>query len=268
MASNVASPVELTAWQRHARARPTRRGNASAWVYDTVRAGFREGYYDRDHTFSEFELMSFFNVTRASVREALARLTHEGLLTRSPKRGTVPAADTVHVTVTDDVGFHVHGAEIAAAFEETIVSSATINASVFLAAQLLMEQGDPVRVDESFVTVSGQPFATIMLYSQVGTLTARGVEGAGAYPERIERMGFPIATIDSSFESTSADSVTSLKLRIPEAAPLLQRTLSITGIDGSRLLSVIRMRADRAVVHTSRTFRATSDPGGFDPLHL
>jgi GntR family transcriptional regulator len=237
---------------RQLRARSTRRGQSSAWVYDTVRAGFRDGYYASDHVFSEYELMQFFNVTRASVRQALERLVEEGILTRAPKRGTLPKGDAVHVTPEDDVSSHLFGASIPGRHSEQLVSSELVNASVFVASRLGVKEGTEVRVDDSIASVGGAPFASNVMYSKVGQLPERGMTGDGSFPLRVEALGFEIDRIESTFEAISADVETARKLGVPESAPLLLRTLTLFAPDDSRLLAIIRMRGDRAIVHTHR----------------
>jgi DNA-binding GntR family transcriptional regulator len=57
------------------------------WVYDSIRQGILEGQLPPGHRLRQNEVAGEFRVSHTPVREALARLASEGLVTLRPRRG-------------------------------------------------------------------------------------------------------------------------------------------------------------------------------------
>ncbi|BAM92373.1 putative transcriptional regulatory protein, GntR family [Bradyrhizobium oligotrophicum S58] len=62
-------------------------GSATQTVYEQLRAGLLSGLYRPEEKLKISELGSAFSVSTGAIREALARLTAEGLVTAMPQRG-------------------------------------------------------------------------------------------------------------------------------------------------------------------------------------
>ncbi|WP_316187993.1 MULTISPECIES: GntR family transcriptional regulator [unclassified Bradyrhizobium] len=62
-------------------------GSATQTVYEQLRAGLLAGHFRPEEKLKISELGSSFDVSPGAVREALARLTAEGLVTAMPQRG-------------------------------------------------------------------------------------------------------------------------------------------------------------------------------------
>jgi len=62
-------------------------GSATQTVYEQLRAGLLSGLYGPEEKLKISELGSAFSVSTGAIREALARLTAEGLVTAMPQRG-------------------------------------------------------------------------------------------------------------------------------------------------------------------------------------
>ncbi|MCU1483074.1 MAG: putative GntR-family transcriptional regulator [Subtercola sp.] len=201
--------------------------------------------------------MRSLNVTRASVREALGMLTAEGVVSRSPRRGTSPIQSTVHVTANDVLSFDRFGTEISDRIKEVPKSRQVYLADLVIGAKLGLIDTDRVRVDESVITVDGEPVGLRSIYTPVEILHGDGSQVHGIHLlVKLESLGISVAQVDSTFEAISADRTTALSLDVPEGTPILLREMihySSAGIPVC--LSTIRHRSDRSIVHTSRQIR-------------
>ena len=68
-------------------------------IYLVLREQLHEGRFEQGLP-SELLLMKEFGVARVTVRKALERLVNEGLITRTPGRGTTPVKPAVSHSVS------------------------------------------------------------------------------------------------------------------------------------------------------------------------
>jgi GntR family transcriptional regulator len=230
-----------------------RTANVASWLYDGLRTGLREGKYPDDHAFSEIALMQSHNATRATVRGALNRLAAEGLLTRSPKRGTTPVARTVHVTHDDRTRLHTSEAEHSPSKVEHPQFTVVVRADSYLAETLEVGLGDRVRIDESLIFDDEVPLGWRVLYTSDGLIPPGAVprRGQGAEPWLTE-LGFPIERVDTTFEAISCDLTMATRLRAEPGMPLLHRIHTYFSNGRPLAINAFTMRGDRVVVHTTR----------------
>jgi DNA-binding GntR family transcriptional regulator len=235
--------------------RPTKRVYSPNLVYDTIRIGIRNATYIPGALISEDILMRSLNVTRASVREALARLTAEGVLQRAPRRGTSPTEATVHVTSQDILVLDEDDdTESSARVREVPKSRYVYPADLVLAAKLGLDEGELIRVDLSVIHVDE---------SAVGmrtSFTPLAIRPAGQTPPHgihllslLTALGITVSHVDSTFEAISADPEAAQVLGVPEGSPVLLREMIHYSDAGKPvMLSTVRHRSDRVIVHTSR----------------
>jgi GntR family transcriptional regulator len=246
------SGVSLFAEARPRRVR-ARGANATSVVYDAVRAGIRNGSYLPTSTISEESLMRALAVTRTSVRDALAQLTTEGVITRSPRRGTAPVARTVHVTADDALSLDAAGDEVTSRIVEVPKSRHVFVADRIIGVKLGLAEDEQVRVDESVLTVDGEPAGVRTTYTSMSMLPAESSHPHGiGVRERLASLGVVVTRTESTFEAISADRETAAKLRLPINAPvLLREVLYFADLGRPILMSVVRHRSDRVIVHTA-----------------
>jgi DNA-binding GntR family transcriptional regulator len=71
------------------------------WVYDSIRQAILEGQLPPGHRLRQGEVAAEFSVSHTPVREAIARLASEGLVTLRPRRGaevnSLDPADVVEI---------------------------------------------------------------------------------------------------------------------------------------------------------------------------
>jgi GntR family transcriptional regulator len=235
--------------------RPSKRVYSPNLVYDTIRIGIRNATYTPGALISEDILMRSLNVTRASVREALGRLTAEGVLQRAPRRGTSPTEATVHITSQDVMVLDEEDdSESSPRVREVPKSRHVYPADPVLAAKLRLAEGELIRVDQSVIHVDE---------GAVGirtSFTPLAVRPAGQTPPHgihllslLTALGITVSHVDSTFEAISADPEAAQILGVAEGSPVLLREMIHYSAEGEPvMLSTVRHRSDRVIVHTSR----------------
>lgn len=137
-----------------------RRSDEARFVADLIRSDILDGYL-RGTLPLEFELVRRYTGSRNSVREALAQLRDQGLLSRSPRTGTMVVADDV-VFSFDRPGEPILIREPGVSTNSDVEDSTIINyqwrpAPESVARRLEIAPGDQVAYVETAVSVRGLP---------------------------------------------------------------------------------------------------------------
>lgn len=204
-------------------------------VYALIRAALNGDYFrpagaDATASFSEADAMRFVPGSRTEVREALARLTEEGLLRRSPRHGTRLEATPVpwslkhglahperHTVTVDELGDPRRiepAAVLSAAFGRELES-------LWQRDEVFIVDGDPICLRSSYWEHGDQGRSVIL--PDTGTSLERSVESA---------YGHRFGALESSLSALTADSRQASILGVPVGEPLLWRQTVITDESG------------------------------------
>lgn len=229
-----------------------RRADQARQVADVLRhqalaAGFGGGPLPGEAT-----LCREFDVSRNTVREALALLVAEGLVERVPGIGTS--------VVT---GKYAHGLHRLMGLAETMHEQGEITNEVravglvrapsVVASRLRLEAGEPAVYVERVRHLGGRPLSLDLTYlpRDIGTpllgadLARRDIFGL------IEQLtGQPLGAADISFEAVNADPHTAALLDTADHAALLMIERLTHLADGRPVdLEWVRFRGDRLTMH-------------------
>jgi GntR family transcriptional regulator len=213
---------------------------------------------------SERELVTRFNVSRATVREAVGRLVSEGRLYRVRGKGTFVAAPRVEsqlhlASFTEDMRRRGHRpSTIVLAADDSVpppparsALGMAPNDRAYRVERLRSADGAPMAHEVSWLPASPLPrFLDHDLAGSVYSILAR-------------EYGRVLDSASQTVWAEGADPLRSRLLRVPPAAPLL--VFRRTSYAGSRAMEHVTSwyRADRYQVHMKldRTTSAGPEPG-------
>lgn len=229
-----------------------RRADRARQVADVLRHQVLGGAFPRGQLPREPQLCRDFEVSRNTVREALALLADEGLVERSPGVGTTVLTEK-----------YAHGLYRLMGLGETLHSQGQITNDVRTAALVRppapVAQKLGVRDDELVVylerlrRLDGVPLSLDLTYlpRDIGEpLLGADLAGQDIFV-LIERVaGQPLGTADISFEAVNADPHSADLLDAPPRAALLMVERLTRLADGRPVdLEWIRFRGDRLTMH-------------------
>ncbi|MCA2216633.1 GntR family transcriptional regulator [Jidongwangia harbinensis] len=229
-----------------------RRADRARQVADVLRHQVLAGSFPQRQLPREAQLCADFDVSRNTVREAMALLADEGLVERSPGIGTTVVSAK-----------YAHGLHRLMGLGETLHTQGEITNDVRTAAltrppapvaQRLGVPGDePVVYLERLRRLDGVPLSLDLTYlpRDIGEpLLAEDLAGQDIFV-LIERVaGRPLGTADISFEAVNADPHSAALLDAPPRAALLMVERLTHLADGRPVdLEWIRFRGDRLTMH-------------------
>lgn len=137
-----------------------------AQVADAIRLRISTGEWPAGHRLPpEPELAEEIGVSRGTLRKGLAALLAEGLLTRSPGRGTFVAAAATRLEVSHRLSTLAEDiVSQGAALSTTVLSAGYVSASDELAASLRLDPGARVFRLARVRLTDGEPFALLHNY--------------------------------------------------------------------------------------------------------
>ncbi|MBF4481133.1 MULTISPECIES: GntR family transcriptional regulator [Rhodococcus] len=205
-----------------------RRNTDVRFAYEQIRSLIREGPVAAG-TLLESRLVDELGAGRNAVRAALRRLTDEGLLARSPKRGTAQTRRILQCRVDDvlpgvtgndgPVTIHRLGHEVHTGIGPLRIDYGRLPAAVLLVEQLAVLAGEPI-------------------YRRLICIP---------HDEPEEACGGE--QISATITATSADTDMASDLQIPLGQPLILRRLVHTDRDGAvRQVSFTHFRGDRVAI--------------------
>lgn len=230
-----------------------RRADRARQVADVLRHQVLAGSFPRGQLPREAQLSRDFDVSRNTVREALALLADEGLVERSPGIGTTVLSEK-----------YAHGLHRLMGLGETLHAQGEITNEVRTAAltrpSALVAQRLGVSVDEPVVYVERLRRLDGVALSLDLTYLPRDI-GEPLLAEDLARQdiflliervaGQPLGTADISFEAVNADPHSAALLDAPPRAALLMVERLSRLADGRPVdLEWIRFRGDRLTMHS------------------
>ncbi|MEV6598696.1 GntR family transcriptional regulator [Actinoplanes sp. NPDC051346] len=229
-----------------------RRADRARQVADVLRHQVLAGAFPRGQLPREPQLCQDFDVSRNTVREALALLADEGLVERSPGVGTTVLTEKyahgLHRLMGLGETLHSQGA-----ITNDVRTAALIRAPAPVAQRLGISDGEPVVYLERLRRLDGVPLSLDLTYlpRDIGEpLLTADLAGQDIFV-LIERIaGQPLGTADISFEAVNADPHSADLLDAPARAALLMVERLTRLADGRAVdLEWIRFRGDRLTMH-------------------
>ena len=216
---------------------------------DLLRAGVLGGAFAGGHLPSEAELMAQHGVTRATVREALALLRHEGLIERVQGIGTHALFTPVTTPLAE-----AHGAAqplrdgvFAKGLRPRVLDDSVIPAPALVAERLRVAPGTPVlRLD--YVSLMGEePHAlatNYVLFPEADRLAETPF--TQHWYSYLADAGVVLGESEFVFDGTLADPIVARALDVLPGTPLITMEQAIYDPEGRMFnIAFLHMRADR-----------------------
>lgn len=214
-------------------------------AYELVRAQIRSGWVPTDGALIEGELVKLTGLPRASVRDALTRLSDEGLVTRQRHIGTHVIGTQYRIPIDDILPNHTPPG-----FMYRKLVDRRIAMVPFVRDAMECDDAEIGLMEQMFehVTADGaEPVGLRTVYYRADVRqpaswpTCPSLEFAFEYV-----FGVALGDVETVIDAVSADEHTASVLHIPHGAPVLmreQRLLDTRGV--VREYSFAHYRADR-----------------------
>lgn len=251
-----------------------RRPGLVAQVAEGLRRAILETHRSGDRLMPEAELALRLGVSRATLREALSALWHEGLLVRQWGVGTVVRLPGDPARPGEALSLPLlHMMSAAEMIQQgggspgvSFSSVEPERADATTAAALDLEPGAPVWIVDRVLTTDHEPAF------RVRDVLAQTVRGQRLDATRFDALNRPLVALlrnldvefqssDGTLEAVSADADNARRLRVAVGTPLLQS--EVTSYDGRGrplTLSTAWFRSDRVKLQFHR-----KQPPGFRP---
>ncbi|KAA0022457.1 GntR family transcriptional regulator [Antrihabitans cavernicola] len=205
---------------------------------------------------TESALAAEFDVSRNTIRDALALLKDQGLIDRAPKVGT-------HVAQRR----YDHGLDALLGLKETLKghgdvrnevrAAMRITAPPAVARRLQLSPGEQAVYIERLRYLGDIPLSLDLTYlsPDIGDeLITRDLESNDVFALIEQISGGPLGSADLALEAITADAHSAATLEVPEGAALLMMERLTKLEDGRPVdLEYIRMRGDRITMRGSLT---------------
>lgn len=199
----------------------------------------REGLYPPGERFpSEFELAAKFNVSRVTVRRALAQLEEDGLIVRRRGAGTFVAER--NVDARGPIAGEVDNLITIGMETETrlIAYGVAVNAPPQAFSALDIEPGGELVEIERLRLHQGQPFSLTHIYlrGQEASLLDPSALGSDPVITALEKAGLRSANAEQTISATLADDQTAELLAVSIGSALVRVRRVVFDSDGHALL--------------------------------
>jgi GntR family transcriptional regulator len=173
---------------------------------------------------SESQFMAKFNISRITVRNALALLEQEGYVYRIQGKGCYVAGNFRQQPLEK---IHSYTDMILAAGMEPrrkILASTIKSCTRFEAAQLHLKENDPVFILDRIILANELPICltkAVLPYGRLIGIDKIDFSGASLYDVLEKRYGHTVEHTAMTFEASASNRYVSDMLSIPENTPLL-----------------------------------------------
>jgi GntR family transcriptional regulator len=239
-------------------------------LHGLIRSGIRLGLLPCREQLVEDQLVQAYATSRNAVREAMSLLAEEGLVTRSPRHGTVVVGGIAEMALEDispqrgSLPAPATGFQNPDDFQNTMLEIARIPITPLLRARLQTSE-QAVWVAEWITLRAGEPLAIFTNY-WLGAGVQREL-GTDALSEGLEATflrtyGRPLGRIDTSVESVMCDERTGRVLRIEPGSPLLFRERLLMDVDGlPREYNHTFFAGNKVALRTTTVSAGSATPG-------
>jgi GntR family transcriptional regulator len=172
---------------------------------------------------SERELMQLASISRATVRQALAALVHDGILEKEHGRGTFVRRTRFEQPLTAVYSFSQQLQRLGVRLEDTLLERKRVPATVELAQPLNVEVDTPLICIRRLRRVGSTPMMVSIAYLPFDLcpdLLHDDLQ-ASLYRQLTEHYHLPIFSATDRLEAVAADAATAQLLDIPRRSPLM-----------------------------------------------
>ena len=241
-----------------------RRSGPVRRIRDVLRTRILEGVYGARPLPSEAHLAMEFNASRNVVREVLALLRDEGLVTRIQGSGTFVVSAKCDHGLDRLRGlaetFEAHHPRVA----NQVLLAELVPAVPLVAERLGVDPGAPVVVLERLRMLDGEPVSLDASYlpADVGEpLLGQDLEHRDVFALIESELGLPLGEARVVIESVAADPAVAGVLEVPVGSPLLFVERLAYTCDGRPVdLEFLRFRGDRISLSTMLVRRPFHNP--------
>ncbi len=248
MSAAPAGPVRPETLYQRNRQTPDRLNNSLRRAYDLLRAALQFG--EASQFLVEGELTSALSASRNTVRAVLQQLTRDGLVTRSPKRGT-HSLRQFRLNISDIGPFNEYGNPGERIHTELrALEYHTVGSPQLVCARLDLPADWAVLMVESLLTLEGTPLGITVSY--IALRPDLGREIVMDEPDAIlfieKHLGVRIAGSSTTIGATAADAQSAELLGVEPGAPMISLEDVLEDETGRPwALNQTRLRSDRVV---------------------
>lgn len=208
---------------------------------------------------SEDQLQTMFGVSRATVRQALQALEHEGLIIRLPGKGSFVAASNNAVAevkmtclLEDLIALGIPG--------RTVISDVgVVSAGRAIAEAMMLKRGDRVFTFQRLVMVDGAPFVSHRVYLPVSTqglLNEKDLADPHLLKTLAQKCDLHAETAEHAIEAVLADAHQADLLDVDPGTALLSVTRTAFDRNGTPIeYGNTLYRSDRTRFHITQRQR-------------
>jgi GntR family transcriptional regulator len=233
-----------TIYQRN-RQTPDRLNNSLRRTYDLLRSTLQNGHGDQ--FLVEGELIDALSASRNTVRAVLQQLAKDGLVTRSPKRGT-RSAGAVMLRINSLSPVNEFGGDSSIRTELKTLEYRTLGGLRMVRERLRLPPGWTVLMIESLLVQEKQPLGISVSYIALHPDQSRNLEIDEPDPLLfLERqLDVKITGSRTTIGATAADEQSAALVGVELGAPMIFLEDILEDASGQpRALSQFRMRSDR-----------------------
>lgn len=233
-----------TLYQRN-RQTPDRLNNSLRRTYDLLRSTLQNG--DGDQSLVEGDLIDALSASRNTVRAVLQQLAKDGLVTRSPKRGTRSAA-AVMLRINQLSPVKEFGGDVSIRAELKTLEYRTLGSLRLVRERLRLPSDWTVLMMESLLMQDSQPLGISVSYIALPPDQSRDLEFNEPDPLLfLERqLDVKITGSRTTIGATAADEQSAALVGVALGAPMIFLEDTLEDASGQpRALSQFRMRSDR-----------------------
>ena len=233
-----------TLYQRN-RQTPDRLNNSLRRTYDLLRTTLQNGH--GDSYLVEGELIDALSASRNTVRAVLQQLAKDGLVTRSPKRGT-RAAEPLMLRINQIAPVREFGGKSNIRTELKTLEYRTLGRLRIVRDRLMLPSDWTVLMIESLLMQDQQPLGICVSYTAQPPDQCRILEVDEPDPILYleKHLNVRITGSRTTIGATAADEQTAALVGVDIGAPMIFLEDILEDKDGQpRALSQFRMRSDR-----------------------
>lgn len=240
-----AGPVRHETLYQRNRQTPDRLNNSLRRTYDLLRATLQNG--QGDSYLVEGELIDALSASRNTVRAVLQQLAKDGLVTRSPKRGT-RAAEPLMLRINQLAPVREFGGKSSIRTELKTLEYRPLGRLRIIRDRLMLPSDWTVLMIESLLLQDQQPLGICVSYTAQPPGQCRTLEVDEPDPILYleKHLNVRITGSRTTIGATAADEQTAALVGVDIGAPMIFLEDILEDQDGQpRALSQFRMRSDR-----------------------
>jgi GntR family transcriptional regulator len=172
---------------------------------------------------SERELMQYAGVSRATIRQALNALVHEGILEKAHGSGTFVKRTRFEQPLAAAYSFSEQLRTLGITLEDELLERRQLSASPELSRRLGVDIDEPLIYLKRLRRVGGTPMMVSIAYLPYALcpdLLTESFEGS-LYVQLTTRYNLPIVSATDHLEAIGADNTIAQLLRVPRRTPLM-----------------------------------------------